>query len=406
MRRVHLKPTLESPMSTLHIPPGPIAPHNSSWKLHRRHFRSSLNPHIYLSLDSHSPVSNPSASITSQRTPFPSSSSSQKLAPPLARLPILPVVVTPSGSSLKPSLKSTHSSPAVLAVDHPHRHDRATSLSTPKTVKFKDRDAGLESVRIYKPTGRPARLLLTSGSLSDTETETESDIPLHTRPRSLSLPVPPARLELDAARTSALCKVPPADANICIESFTLLPSLDNNPVFQGSILVRNIAFQKLVNIRFTLDEWDTVSEVHATYSGHALYAANGTSKQQPESHSWDRFKFSITLPGDPVRLHMRRIAFAAHYKVDGQGEWWDNNKGANYSAHFRLALSLPVIAARSTAGPRRRRMITSAPPTRPTPQVQAVQAVQEQAMGVFVKTAPMAAGPRDIGRVFVRSQSQ
>jgi hypothetical protein len=55
----------------------------------------------------------------------------------------------------------------------------------------------------------------------------------------------------------------------------------------GSVAVANLAFQKFVACRFTLDYWKTTSEVAAEFS-HEI-----RPKASPEGH--DRFQFTIKL---------------------------------------------------------------------------------------------------------------
>ena len=56
---------------------------------------------------------------------------------------------------------------------------------------------------------------------------------------------------------------PALDANVYLETVTL--PRKNPPTLKGTVLVRNIAFEKTVLVRFTLDDWQTISEVICTY---------------------------------------------------------------------------------------------------------------------------------------------
>jgi hypothetical protein len=84
--------------------------------------------------------------------------------------------------------------------------------------------------------------------------------------------------------------------------------------------VRNIAFEKCVAVRFTTDNWTTISESHARYVGPSSAHSPGT---------WDLFAFTIPLQA------ARTLFLAVRYAVSDAGEWWDNNGGAN----FRVVLA-------------------------------------------------------------------
>ena len=98
-------------------------------------------------------------------------------------------------------------------------------------------------------------------------------------------------------------------------------------VLIGNVIVKNIAFNKWVAVRFTFDHWQTISEVSATYDSTQ---DNGTTPKDP---AWDRFTFSIKLV-DFTNLENRQMLFCVRYNVMDQ-EYWDNNYGSNYRVEFR-----------------------------------------------------------------------
>jgi hypothetical protein len=93
----------------------------------------------------------------------------------------------------------------------------------------------------------------------------------------------------------------------------------------GSVAVANLAFQKFVACRFTLDYWKTTSEVAAEFS-HEI-----RPKASPEGH--DRFQFTIKL-SDLANLESKTMYLCLRYNVNGQ-EYWDNNHGSNFQVDFR-----------------------------------------------------------------------
>jgi hypothetical protein len=92
-------------------------------------------------------------------------------------------------------------------------------------------------------------------------------------------------------------------------------------VVEGTIRVRNIAFEKWIAVRFTLDEWQTTSEVTARY------------KESLQNGTFDRFIFSIKLTDVLSRAEDKTLYLAVRYSVPGR-EIWDNNSGRNYQVQF------------------------------------------------------------------------
>jgi Carbohydrate/starch-binding module (family 21) len=224
------------------------------------------------------------------------------------------------------------------------RHARAQSMpSTPaygsKNVHFKEKDDGLESVRTFRRTGKPVSV---SKPTSDTETETE--------PEPSAYPFP--RISSSLSEIANCSPVPAPNpspyGSVHLESVTLPPA--RPPVLRGTILVRNIAFEKHVGVRFTLDAWTTVSEVLATFSGSVAPRETLAGTHQGKTvgdligslaSGWDRFNFSIKLEDYETFLWQRTLYLVVRYSAPGVGEWWDNNSGENYRITFR-AHSGPV----------------------------------------------------------------
>lgn len=95
-------------------------------------------------------------------------------------------------------------------------------------------------------------------------------------------------------------------------------------VLIGSVVVRNLAFHKLVVARFTLDYWKTTSEVVAEY--------NNDVRKKQIYEGCDRFTFNIKLE-DQANLENKTMSFCVKYNVNGQ-DYWDNNKSINYQVDF------------------------------------------------------------------------
>ena len=93
---------------------------------------------------------------------------------------------------------------------------------------------------------------------------------------------------------------------------------------KGDVIVRNLAFHKLVVVRFTLDYWKTTSEVVAEY--------NDDVRRNQVPHDCDLFTFRIKLE-DQANLENKTMFFCVRYNVNGQ-EYWDSNNSVNYQVDF------------------------------------------------------------------------
>ena len=308
------------------------------------------------------------------------SSSTSRSSSPRPQLPgrdaLTPTLIS-NGKPLKSSLKSSSTPPAISTtsleshIQHMKLHSRSEP-STPKNVHFPEKDYALAIIHVFNRSTPPA---LTSNG-NDDATEIEGEDALATR-----FPFPPLssafNYEIDPTKSSP---VPSkfSSANLLLESLNpssssfSSTSLTTKPSLTGSILVRNLAFEKHVAIRFTLDDWQTVSEVGAHYvnslsllPSEILPLSSSPSPADPSScreRGWDRFTFTIRLEDHVYSLSTRTLWLAARYRIDSMypvpgssqygpgGEWWDNNGGRNYRVGFRPVVTAPTS---SRSKPRR-----------------------------------------------------
>lgn len=96
----------------------------------------------------------------------------------------------------------------------------------------------------------------------------------------------------------------------------------------GTVAVANLAFEKTVVVRFTLDFWKTTSEVLAEYATDA--------RQKQQDDGCDRFKFAIEI-ADLPSLDEKPMFFCIKYCVNGM-EYWDSNSNYNFHVEFRKKL--------------------------------------------------------------------
>ncbi len=85
---------------------------------------------------------------------------------------------------------------------------------------------------------------------------------------------------------------------------------------EGFVRVQNIAYEKEICARFTLDGWNTWQDCTAVH----LHTIPGGEL--------DEFKFSIPLDSRSFNESIK-IELAVKYFVDGY-EFWDNNAGRNH----------------------------------------------------------------------------
>lgn len=106
----------------------------------------------------------------------------------------------------------------------------------------------------------------------------------------------------------------------------------------GRVAVQNIAFEKYVTVRYTLDYWRTTSEVAADYTEDVRRKFRGDSL--------DRFNFVIKLH-DFSGVENKTMFFCVRYNTAGQ-EFWDNNDGLNFRVEFHRR---PPISPRKNSHP-------------------------------------------------------
>ncbi|KAI0354710.1 hypothetical protein OH77DRAFT_1425817 [Trametes cingulata] len=304
-------------------------------------------------------------------SPFFPSNSSSKLSskansPSLPRTPSTPIILS-NGKPLKSSLKGSSSTPNIP--DLPVKHMRAQSApSTPSVIKnvhFAEKDSGLETVRVYNRTGKPASLSKPPGEETETETEAESSFPFPLLPTSPVSATPPPTLlhEIDPSteRTHPIPKPNPSPyANVFLETLALPRT--RPPTLRGTVLVRNLSFEKTVAVRFTLDDWQTTSEVLCKHvvslpglpppfprartmgdvAAHIATGQTAEEEKEPSGPAWDRFSFTIRLEDYEAKLAERTLYLVVRYNPGSGGEFWDNNDGQNYRVGFRRAPASPL----------------------------------------------------------------
>ncbi|KAJ6500691.1 hypothetical protein C8R45DRAFT_1210424 [Mycena sanguinolenta] len=307
-------------------------------------------------------------------------------SPTLEPFPVPPPALAPTVSTshckpLRSALKSSCSAPHV-----PSHHSRLSPRNTPlpaspsscslKAVHFPAPDAGLEDVRLFKRSARPASVSLPlSLEENETETETESDAPriaewgekrgrCHFR-RVFSAPSPlnpqhrhqpqhhqhhrretrgpkAWRYVLDAP---GVPKRADAASMVLVERLWVEDSVPAELTLHGTVLARNAAFEKHVLVRFTLDGWTTTNEVGARYvgrgCGHGRSRDGDAGIEEEPGPGWDRFSFGIRLAEQArsMRSTLRLVLAARFYApwvpegAVGPYVWCDTLHSSHPQAH-------------------------------------------------------------------------
>ncbi|XP_072026134.1 protein phosphatase 1 regulatory subunit 3B-A-like [Amphiura filiformis] len=84
----------------------------------------------------------------------------------------------------------------------------------------------------------------------------------------------------------------------------------------GTVKVKNVAFEKMVMVRVTFDEWETCEDVLATFVAQSNVSAS----------RYDTFSFEFEIPPNQGG---KQFEFCINY-VAANGDFWDNNDGNNY----------------------------------------------------------------------------
>ncbi|XP_073539128.1 protein phosphatase 1 regulatory subunit 3D [Phyllobates terribilis] len=102
---------------------------------------------------------------------------------------------------------------------------------------------------------------------------------------------------------------------VCLEQVTSSEELG----ISGTIRVVNLAFEKMVLVRYSFTNWKTHYEAKATWQNSDITVVPAT----------DVFSFVIPLPPFLQQI-CSVVQFAIRYQVAGK-DYWDNNYGKNYS---------------------------------------------------------------------------
>lgn len=243
------------------------------------------------------------------------------------------------GPASKPALVRKKSGELVKPALRPSSRRRYSSMpGTPtysKSVHFNDSD---NQTRHFLQVDKP--MAVSAGSSPVETYDSETEFPFNDDSKKPELEIKIANFPEDSFDRRA--------KPVRVERLFL--SSDKTTLV-GVCAVQNIAFQKQVVVRFTLDYWKTTSEVTAEY--------NNDTRNRP-TDGCDRFNFHIKLT-DQANLDNKTLLLCVRYNVGGQ-EFWDNNNSRNFQVDFthgekRQTKSVRSIKPVSTLGQRPRNAI-------------------------------------------------
>ena len=215
-----------------------------------------------------------------------------------------------SGEPLKSSLKMKRTpvrGSLTVITDPVGLSSSKSAPATPahKGVRFRSQ---LEDVKLFLAEQKP---LAVSRDGSPTDTSgTDSEFPSFIYGRDDDIKDRPLVMrKIDVPASLPLAE---DTRDIAVETIDLVGT-----TVEGIIRARNIAFEKWIAVRFTLDKWQTTSEVTARY------------KESLPDGRIDRFTFAIKLADALSRAEEKTLYLAVRYSVAGR-EIWDNNNGRNY----------------------------------------------------------------------------
>ncbi|KFY71943.1 hypothetical protein V499_07915 [Pseudogymnoascus sp. VKM F-103] len=233
--------------------------------------------------------------------------------------------------SLKPPMVRKKSGELVRPALRPSSRRRPSSMpGTPTFSKAVHFDSHLEHIRHFLQVDRP--LAVSAGSSPVESYASDSEFPFSDEEGQDRLPFEwEITLANFPAETYDRLQLP-----VRVERFYL--SSDNKMLI-GSVAVANLAFNKSVVARFTLDYWKTTSEVLAEYTNDV--------RRKLQNDGYDRFNFTIKL-ADLANLEAKTMFFCVKYCVNGV-EYWDNNNNTNFQVDFRKKMK-PMNGKKVTQG--------------------------------------------------------
>ena len=281
-----------------------------------------------------------------------------------------PMVRKKSGELVRPALR-------------PYSKRRPSSMpGTPTYSKAVHFDSHLEHVRTFMQVDQPLAVSAGSSPVETLESDIEFPFSPHSRATHHSMSGSSSfqwELRLPNMPRDSIER-----ASMPVRVDKVFLSADTKTLI-GAVSVRNLAFQKFVATRFTLDYWKTTSEVVAEF--------NNDLRRRDSDDGRDRFNFNIKLE-DQANLENKTMFFCVRYNVNGQ-EYWDSNGGGNYQVDF-VKKPVPRRSHHSSTS-----SLSDLPRSRPSPPTSSVKPrPKTTAFGEFSRNYEYVSSPESGGDGF------
>lgn len=236
------------------------------------------------------------------------------------------------GLQMKPPLLRKKSGELVKPALRPASRRRPSSMpGTPTYSKAVHFNEEIEQVRHFLSVDRPIAVSAGSSPV-ETAYESENEYPFGDDSKSKT-----PEWEIKLANWPTSESYERQTAPVRVERIALA---SDNQTLVGNIACANVAFQKFVVARFTLDYWKTTSEVVAEF--------NHDVRKKQADDGYDRFNFNIKL-ADQANLESKTLLLCVRYQANGQ-EFWDNNNSMNYQVDFTKKVKHQPKPRRSNSG--------------------------------------------------------
>ncbi|KAI9632903.1 putative phosphatase regulatory subunit-domain-containing protein, partial [Dioszegia hungarica] len=204
-----------------------------------------------------------------------------------------------------------------------------TASGTPMAVHF---DSQLERVKLFNKDHKP-QVVSRDGSPTQYTTSEGEEFPFPSTDDEAATRSAAEERKVLSIKLPNFPSSPNTFADLQLESLYLDES--DRKTLRGVIVVKNFAFNKWVAVRFTLDWWQTTSEVSASH------------KETIREGAYDRFSFAIKLGDVMAKIEEKTLFMCVRYNSEGR-EIWDSNNGENYQVNFERKAAAPVAVDKAS----------------------------------------------------------
>lgn len=215
---------------------------------------------------------------------------------------------------------------------YPNRLGSRSLPGTPNFPKAVHFDSQLERVKLFNKDHKP-QVVSRDGSPTQYTTSEGEEFPFPSTDDEAATRSAAEERKVLSIKLPNFPSSPNTFADLQLESLYLDES--DRKTLRGVIVVKNFAFNKWVAVRFTLDWWQTTSEVSASH------------KETIREGAYDRFSFAIKLGDVMAKIEEKTLFMCVRYNSEGR-EIWDSNNGENYQVNFERKAAAPVAVDKAS----------------------------------------------------------